>query len=107
MSATHPTPTVIPAKAGIHTRLHLPQFPAYATPLDKLGWWALRIACIGVLVYLLLPILVIIPLSFSDSSFLVYPIPGWSLKWYENLFTSAEWSRAARNSFIVAPSATL
>ena len=85
----------------------LPLFPAYATPLDKLGWWALRITCVLVLVFLLLPILVIIPLSFSDSSFLVYPIPGWSFKWYENLFTSAEWARATKNSFIVAPAATL
>ena len=85
----------------------LPNFPAYSTPLDKLGWWALRVTCIGVLGFLLLPILVIIPLSFSSSSFLVYPMPGWSLRWYENLFTSAEWGRAARNSFIVAPAATL
>lgn len=85
----------------------LPTFPAYATPLDKLGWWALRATCIGVLLFLLLPILVIIPLSFSDSSFLSYPIPGWSLKWYENLFTAPEWIRAAKNSFIVAPAATL
>jgi putative spermidine/putrescine transport system permease protein len=85
----------------------LPTFPAYATPLDKLGWWTLRAACVGVLLFLLLPILVIIPLSFSDSSFLAYPIPGWSLKWYENLFTSSEWTRAAKNSFIVAPAATL
>jgi putative spermidine/putrescine transport system permease protein len=85
----------------------LPQFPAYATALDKLGWWALRVGCAAVLLFLLLPILVIIPLSFSDSSFLVYPIPGWSLKWYENLFTSAEWMRATKNSFIVAPAATL
>ncbi len=85
----------------------LPQFPAYATLLDKLGWWTLRGACVGVLAYLLLPILVIMPLSFSDSSFLAYPIPGWSLKWYQNLFTSAEWARAAKNSFIVAPSATV
>jgi putative spermidine/putrescine transport system permease protein len=85
----------------------LPRFPAYATPLDKLGWWALRALCVGVLAFLLLPILVIIPLSFSDSSFLVYPIPSWSLKWYRNLFTSDEWARAARNSFIVAPAATL
>src|SRR5437868_10424522 len=85
----------------------LPTFPAYATPLDKLGWWALRVLCVAVLGFLLLPILVIIPLSFSDSSFLVYPIPGWSLKWYQNLFTSAEWARAAKNSFIVAPAATL
>lgn len=85
----------------------LPEFPAYATPLDKLGWWALRIACVGVLGFLLVPIVVIVPLSFADSSFLVYPIPGWSLRWYENLFTSDDWIRAARNSFIVAPLATL
>ena len=85
----------------------LPQFPAYSTPVDKLGWWALRALCVGVLVFLLLPILVIIPLSFADSSFLSYPIPGWSLKWYQNLFTSPEWARAAKNSFIVAPAATV
>ncbi len=85
----------------------LPLFPAYATPLDKLGWWALRGMCVAMLVFLLLPILVIIPLSFSASSFLAYPMPGWSLQWYENLFTSEEWVRAAKNSFIVAPSATV
>jgi putative spermidine/putrescine transport system permease protein len=82
-------------------------FPAYATPADKVGWYALRILCIGVLLFLLLPILVIIPLSFSSSTFLSYPMPGWSLRWYENLFTSDEWMRATRNSFIVAPLATL
>jgi len=85
----------------------MPVFPAYYTPLDKAGWWALRGVCIVVLAYLLLPILVVIPLSFSESSFLVYPIPGWSLKWYRNLFGSDEWVRAAKNSFIVAPAATL
>ena len=74
-----------------------PQFPAYATPLDKAGWWALRLFCVAVLGFLLLPIVVIIPLSFSDSSFLVYPIPAFALKWYANLFGSAEWARAAKN----------
>ncbi len=84
-----------------------PVFPAYATPIDKAGWWALRAACLCVLVFLLAPILAIMPLSFSDSSFLVYPIPAWSTKWYQNLFTSAEWIRAAKNSFIIAPLATV
>jgi len=86
--------------------MKLPAFPAYYTAADKAGWWAVRIFCVLVLVFLLLPVLVIMPLSFSDSSFLVYPIEGWSLKWYENLFGSAEWVRAAKNSFIVAPAAT-
>jgi putative spermidine/putrescine transport system permease protein len=85
----------------------MPDFPAYATPMDKLGWWALRATCVGVLVFLLAPILAIMPLSFSDSSFLVYPIPAWSTKWYQNLFTSPEWIRAAKNSFIIAPLATV
>jgi putative spermidine/putrescine transport system permease protein len=84
-----------------------PVFPAYAHFADKAGWWAVRALCLGVLLYLLLPILAIIPLSFSSSSFLAYPVPGWSMQWYDNLFTSAEWTRAAKNSFIVAPSATL
>lgn len=84
-----------------------PEFPAYARVWDKAGWWAVRALCIGVLLYLLLPILAIIPLSFSSSSFLAYPMPGWSTQWYDNLFTSTEWARAAKNSFIVAPAATL
>ena len=85
----------------------LPIFPAYATLADKIGWYAFRAVCIGVLLFLLLPILVIIPMSFSSSSFLAYPMPGWSLQWYDNLFNSTDWGRAARNSFIVAPLATL
>lgn len=84
-----------------------PVFPAYATLLDKTGWYALRALGVLVLLFLLLPILVIIPLSFSDSTFLSYPVPGWSLRWYDNLFSSAEWARATRNSFIVAPLATV
>ena len=88
-------------------RMTLPTFPAYYTTLDKLGWWALRGFGVALLAFLLLPILVIVPLSFSSSSFLAYPVPGWSLQWYHNLFTSAEWLRAAKNSFIVAPAATV
>ena len=88
-------------------RFLLPTYAAHASLGDKLGWWALRLACVGVLAFLLVPIVVIVPLSFADSSFLAYPIPGWSLKWYQNLFTSSEWTRAARNSFIVAPAATV
>lgn len=85
----------------------LPSFPLYATLADKLGWWAVRALCVAVLAFLLAPILVMVPLSFSESSFLAYPIHGWSLKWYQNLFGSPEWARATRNSFIVAPAATL
>ncbi|MBT3067645.1 ABC transporter permease [Rhodoferax sp. U11-2br] len=85
----------------------LPQFPLYYTLADKAGWWTLRLVCVAVLIYLVAPILAIIPLSFSSSSFLSYPMPGLSLRWYENLFNAPEWANATRNSFIVAPAATI
>lgn len=85
----------------------LPQFPAYATWLDRLGWLALRITTLSVMAYLLLPILAIMPLSFSDSTFLAYPVQNWSLRWYETMWQSSEWTHATRNSFIVAPAATV
>lgn len=80
---------------------------AIYAPWERIGLVAVRALCIAVLIFLLLPIVAIVPLSFSSSSFLVYPVPDWSLRWYRELFESAEWMRAAKNSFIVAPAATL
>ena len=54
--------------------------------------------------FLLLPILVIVPLSFSTVPFCLSDA-GCPLHWYRDLFDSAEWIRAAKNSFIVAPAA--
>ena len=87
--------------------MHNAWFPSHYQWTDKLGWVALRVFSALVLLFLLLPIFVIVPLSFSSGSFLSYPLPGWSLQWYRELFASAEWARATRNSFIVAPIATL
>jgi len=56
--------------------------------------------------YLILPVLVIIPLSFNQDSFLVYPMTGFSLRWYVDFFTSPEWTHSLTNSMIVAPAAT-
>lgn len=84
-----------------------PQFPPYVSLTERIWFFFSRGFNLLVLLFLLLPILVIIPLSFSDSTFLVYPIHGFSLRWYQNLVQSQEWVSAAKNSFIVAPSATV
>lgn len=39
-----------------------------------------------VLAFLILPILAIVPLSFTDDSLLSYPISDWSLRWYRTLW---------------------
>ncbi|WP_050468738.1 ABC transporter permease [Herbaspirillum chlorophenolicum] len=85
----------------------LPLFPPYVSLAERLWFFVSRSFNLLVLLFLVLPILVMIPLSFSDSSFLMYPIKGVSLRWYQNLFASDDWIRAAQNSFIVAPAATV
>lgn len=87
--------------------LSKPMFAPHTSLAERLWYFALRGLAVLTLLYLILPVLAIVPLSFSSSTFLVYPIPGWSLRWYENLIGSDEWRMAAKNSFIVAPSATV
>jgi len=58
-------------------------------------------ATAAVLFFLIAPIVVIFPLSLSSGELLTLPVPGYSLRWYEDFFTSSKWLLATRNSFIV------
>ncbi len=51
---------------------------------------------------LLLPGLVVIPLSFTGSSTFVFPPESWSLRWYENLFTNPAWTDSITLSVTLA-----
>ena len=88
-------------------KLSKPLFAPHTSLIERVWYFALRGLAVLTLLYLILPVLAIVPLSFSSSTFLVYPIPGWSMRWYQNLIASDEWRMAAKNSFIVAPSATV
>jgi putative spermidine/putrescine transport system permease protein len=76
------------------------------SPIERVWHYLQRILCGLILLYLVLPVLVIIPLSFNKGAFLVYPLAGFSLRWYHDLFSAPEWVRSFRNSMIVAPAAT-
>ena len=80
---------------------------SYATPLERVWYYAFRVICGLILVFLMLPILVIAPLSFNSDSFLLYPMSGFSFKWYEEFLTSPAWRQAFVNSCIVSPFATI
>ena len=84
-----------------------PMFAPHTSLIERIWYFALRGLAVLTLLYLVLPVLVIVPLSFSSSTFLAYLIPSYSLRWYQNLVSSEEWRMAAKNSFIVAPAATL
>lgn len=46
-------------------------------------------------------------LSFSSGSFLSFPLPGLSLRWYHELLGSERWLSSLRNSVIVAFASTI
>lgn len=60
-----------------------------------------------IVIFLTAPLLVILPLAFTSSAFLTYPIPAFSTRWFEELVINSVWSRAILNSLIIAGSTTL
>ena len=69
--------------------------------------WINRPFAVLILVYLVVPSLVVIPMSFSSASYLTFPPPGWSTRWYENFFALGKWTDAAILSLEVAVLTTL
>jgi putative spermidine/putrescine transport system permease protein len=55
-----------------------------------------------VLLFLVAPVLIVIPMSFSAGSSLSFPPTGFSLQWYDNFFGRADWTSATIQSFQVA-----
>src|SRR5690606_3263082 len=55
-----------------------------------------------VLAFLVLPTLIVVPMSFSDGNFLRFPPEQFSLRWYQAYVTSPVWLDATRISVSVA-----
>lgn len=68
---------------------------------------ALAAYCVLVGVFLLLPTLIVVPLSFTSAKSLHFPPPGWSTQWYHTFFTDPEWRNSALVSVRIALVVTL
>lgn len=68
------------------------------------GWgkWSSRGLGGLVLLTLLLPIAIVIVISFSSASYLTFPPPGFSLRWYEKFFSDPDWMDAFQTSLSIA-----
>ena len=67
-------------------------------------YWGLAIL---VLILLILPTFVIIPMSFTSTSFLIFPPQGFSWQWYAEYFGRRDWTGPTLLSFQVAASVAL
>lgn len=90
------------------------ELPPYASPLERVWHYAFIVLCALIFLFLILPILVIIPLSFNAEPYftftpemLRFDPSGYSLRWYDELFTGGDWLFTIRNSFFIAICSTI
>lgn len=79
--------------------------PDPVPPRRRDGWLGDRVLMLyGVLVllFLFLPIVVVVPMSFSAASSLTFPPTEFSLRWYQSFFQDPRWLAAMRTSLLVA-----
>ncbi|MBI1383886.1 MAG: ABC transporter permease subunit [Rhizobiales bacterium] len=108
--------------------------PAHASPLETAWFYFFRFFCGLVLLFLIMPILIIVPLSFNAEPYftftdgmLAFEKDAYSMRWYLNILTNgmanpdepdtwkwladswanAQWVHATKNSFIIAIAATI
>ncbi len=88
--------------------------PPYANLGNHLWFYTFRTICFLIFFFLIFPILVIIPLSFNAQQLftftpdmLLLKPSAYSLMHYQDFFSNSDWQRALRNSFRIAPVATI
>ncbi len=72
--------------------------PASDTQITHAGRLWLYLVGALVMVFLVVPTLIVIPMSFSDSQYLEFPPRRLSLRWYEEYFGSLGWMQATMTS---------
>jgi putative spermidine/putrescine transport system permease protein len=93
---------------GRLSRLPTPDLPAGRAgtladrALGRVERFALAAVAGSALTFLLLPVAIVIPMSFSSAASLRFPPPGLSLRWYREFLSDEAWREAAMNSLLVA-----
>ncbi|ESR23353.1 ABC transporter permease [Lutibaculum baratangense] len=88
--------------------------PAYAGTGERVWYYSYRVICALIFLFLIVPIIVIVPLSFNARPYFTFTQgmlaldpSAYSLRWYDALFSSREWMNSIRNSFFIATSSAL
>ena len=88
--------------------------PPYAGPVERSWYYSYRFICGCIFLFLIVPIIVIIPLSFNAEPYFTFT-PGmlaldseaYSFRWYRDMVDNPQWGLAAQNSIIIASCATV
>ena len=88
--------------------------PPYSSPIETVWYYLFRMICGLIFVFLIMPILVIIPLSFNvepyftfTSGMLNFEPEAYSFRWYNDFINNTQWTHSVKNSFIIAFASTI
>jgi len=88
--------------------------PPYVGPLGRSWHYGFRVLCALIFLFLIAPILVIIPLSFNAEPYFTFTREmlsldpdAFSLRWYQDIIKNPQWTHSIENSFIVGISSTI
>jgi len=68
---------------------------------------ALGLVCAPIYAVLMLPLVVVFPLSLSSAPYLQFPPPGLSWRWYQSYFSDPVWIDATVRSLVIGATTTL
>lgn len=97
-------------RRAAHGRLPARRAPGgrrFDRPRPPYAWIALGALTAAVLVFLVAPVLIIIPMSVSTTTYLTFPPSGFTLRWYAHYLTDASWMAATGLSLRVAALTTV
>ncbi len=90
------------------------KLPVYASPLERIWHYAFIAICIGVFLFLIAPLIVIIPLSFNSLPYFTFTEEmlslekeAFSLRWYEDFWSRDVWRQSIVNSLFIAVCSTV
>jgi putative spermidine/putrescine transport system permease protein len=88
--------------------------PLHATTGERIWHYTFLVICFLIFGFLIIPILIIFPLSFNAQPYFTFTPEmlaldpaGYTTKWYGEFFSSSTWQRAVRNSITIAIFSTL
>lgn len=83
--------------------------PLHATTGERIWHYTFLTICVLIFGFLIIPIIVIVPLSFNAQPYFSFTPEmlslnpdGFSTRWYEKFFTDPAWQQAVRNSLFIA-----
>lgn len=87
--------------------------PVYASAGERVWYYSFRVLCGAIFVFLIAPLLVIIPLSFNAQPYFTFTPEmlalqpeAFSGRWYRDIIENDQWLHSIRNSFVIGIAAT-